>query len=124
MKSAPALPHELHWGQRIPLVGGSEFRQGLRSSVLRGHGLQVDMAATLAGGPSLLQSRTFDWVLLDTHSELPGRVIDFCERVAHAAPRQRIAFLVGPPAYVSLKWPGEAIAEDKTEERAAAFKTA
>ena len=93
MKSAPALPHELHWGRRILLVGGSEFRQGLRSSVLRGHGLQVEMAAMLAEGPSLLKSRTFDWVLLDAHSELPGAVMDFCERVARAVPGQLIAFL-------------------------------
>lgn len=68
------------------------------------------MAATLAEGPSLLQSRTFDRVLLDAHSELPGSVIDFCERVAHVAPGQGIAFLVGAPAYVSHKWPGEALA--------------
>jgi len=81
--------------------------------------------ATKGRSRSLLQSRTFDWVLLDAHSELCGPVIDFCERVAHVAPRQRIAFLVGPPAYVSLKWPCDAIGEDKTEEQnATALKTA
>lgn len=83
------------------------------------------MAATLAAGPALLQSRTFDWVFLDVHSELPGAVMDFCARVARVAPRQRIVFLVGPPAYVSVKWPDEAIAEDKTEKQCAtALKTA
>jgi hypothetical protein len=99
--------------------------KGCGASILRAHGLQVEMAATLAEGRSLLQPHTFDWVLLDVHSELPGEVIDFCERVGHVAPGQRIVFFVGPPAYVSLKWPGEAIAEDKREEqRATALEAA
>jgi hypothetical protein len=38
---------------------------------------------------------------------------------------QRVAFLVGRPAYVSLEWPGEAIGKDKREEQnATALKTA
>jgi len=125
VKRVPAFADELRWRQKVLLVGGSEFKRGLRASILRGHGLQVEMAATLAEGRSLVQPNTFDWVLLDVHSELPGEVIDFCERVGQVAPGGRIAFFVGPPAYVSLKWPGEAIAEDKREEqRATALKAA
>ncbi|MBZ5550545.1 MAG: hypothetical protein LAO22_21740 [Acidobacteriia bacterium] len=125
VKRVPPFAHELRWGQRVLLVGGSEFKRSLRASILRAHGLQVEMAATLAEGRSLVQPNTFDWILLDVHSELPGEVIDFCERVGHVAPGRRIAFFVGPPAYVSLKWPGEAIAEDKGEEpRATALKAA
>lgn len=125
MNRVPALAHELSWGKRILLVGGSEFRQSLRASVLRAHGLQVDVAYKLAEGRSLWQPNIYDWVLLDIHSELPGEVIDFCERLRRLAPGQRIAFFVPPPVYVSLKWPGEAVAEDKTEEqRATALKTA
>jgi hypothetical protein len=117
MKRVPALAHELRWGQRILLVGGSEFRQSLRASILRAHGLQVEVACKLAEGRSLCQPNTYDWVLLDVHSRLPGEVIDFCERIEQAAPGQRIAFLVGPPTYVSLKWPGEAVVGDKREEQ-------
>jgi len=63
--------------------------------------------------------------LLEVHSELPGAVIDFCDRVAHVASGQRVAFLVGRPGYVSLEWPGEAIGKDKREEQnATALKTA
>ena len=41
-----------------------------------------------------------------------------------ADPRQRLAFLVGPPAYVSLNWPDEAIAEDAREESSKSFLAA
>jgi len=119
-KSATAGAHELRWAQRVLLVGGSEFRQGLRASILRAHGLQVDVARKLADGRSLWQANTYDWVLLDVRSQLPGEVIDFCEQLRHAAPGQRIAFFVGPPACVSLRWPGETITEDKEQARCAA----
>lgn len=88
VKSVPALVYGLRWGRRVLLVGGSEFRQSLRASILRAHGLQVE----LAEGRSLLQPHTFDWVLLDVHSELPGEVIDFCERVGHVARDSGLCF--------------------------------
>ena len=120
VKSAAAIMHELRWRQKILLVGGHEFRQNLRASILRAHGLQVDVARSLADSRSLWQRNTYDWVLLDVHSRLPGEVMDFCEQLRHAAPGQRIAFFVGPPTYVSLKWPGEAMTEYSGKERRAA----
>lgn len=120
VKSAIARAHELRWAQRVLLVGGSEFRQGLRASILRAHGFQVDVARKLADARSLWQPNTYDWVLLDVRSQLPGEAIDFCEQLRHAAPGQRIAFFVGPPTCVSLRWPGEAITEDKGKAQRAA----
>ena len=117
VKSAAAIMHELHWSQKILLVGGSEFRQSLRASILRAHGLQVDVARNLADSRSLWQRYTYDWVFLDVHPHLPGEVMDFCEQLRRASPQQRIAFLVGPPTYVSVKWPSEEITEDKGNER-------
>ena len=116
VKSAAAIMHELRWRQKILLVGGHEFRQSLRASILRAHGLEVDEARSLADSRSLWQRNTYDWVLLDVHSHRPGEVMDFCEQLRRTAPQQRIAFFVGPPAYVSTKWPSEEIAEDKGKE--------
>jgi CheY-like chemotaxis protein len=119
VKSAAAIMHEHFWGQKVLLVGGSESKQTLRASILRAHGLQVDVAPGLADSRSLWQRKTYHWVLLDVGSQLPGQVIDFCEQLRHAAPGQRIAFFVGPPTYVSLKWPGEAMTEYSGKERRA-----
>ena len=41
-----------------------------------------------------------------------GRRSSGAARSKTASPRQRIAFLVGAPTYLSLTWPGEVIAED------------
>lgn len=120
VKSAAARSHELRWTLKVLLIGGSEFRQGLRASILRAHGLQVDVAQRVVDGRSLWQPNTYDWVLLDVRSQLPGEVIDFCEQLRHAAPGQRIAFFVEPPTCVSLRWPGEAITEDKRQAQRAA----
>lgn len=117
VKSAAAIMHELRWRQKVLLVGGHEFRQNLRASILRAHGLQVDVARSLADSRSLCQRNTYNWVLLDVHSRLPGEVMDFCEQLRHTAPQQQIAFFVGPPTYVSMKWPSEEITENKGNER-------
>jgi len=126
VKSVPALVHGLRRGRRVLLVGGSEFRQSLRARILRAHGLRVEVARELVEGCSLWQPNTYDWVLLDVHSQLPGEVIDFCEQLRRTAPGQRIAFFVGPPTYVSLRWPDEGMVQEKREEeeRAGTLKAA
>jgi response regulator RpfG family c-di-GMP phosphodiesterase len=117
VKSVSTIARELRWGRRVLLVGGSEFRRSLRASILRAHGLQVDVARRLADSGVLSQQHAYDWVLLDTRSLLPGEVIDACEQLKRAAPEQRIAFFVGPPAYVALTWPVESVAEDTGKEQ-------
>ena len=98
--------------QRVLLVGGSHFKQNLRANILRGHGLQVDVAGTLAEGRSRSQVASYGWILLDAHGQLPGEVINFCKQIEQTTPQPRIAFFVGPPTYVSLRWPGEDIVEE------------
>ncbi len=119
-KSSVLTMHALHWRQKILLVGGSESRQSLRASILRAHGLEVDVAKGLTNSGVLCRRNTYDWILLDTHSLFPGEVIDFCEQLRHAVPRRRIAFFVGAPAYISRKWPDEDVTEDTEEEQRAA----
>jgi ActR/RegA family two-component response regulator len=115
----PAAPfsYKFSWEKRVLLIGGSEFRRSLRASLLRGHGLQVEVAHSLAEGRSLWKPNTYDWVLVDIHHQLPGEALAFCEHLKEADPRQQVAFLVGPPAYVLLNWPDEAIEVNKREKR-------
>jgi response regulator RpfG family c-di-GMP phosphodiesterase len=118
-KSAAATMHKLRWRQKILLAGGSESRQSLRASILRARGLEVDVANGLTNGRALCRQNTYDWVVLDTHSLLPGEAIDFCEQLKRAVPRQRIAFFVGAPTFISLKRPDEDVTKDKEQERRA-----
>ena len=46
--------------------------------------------------------------------------MDFCEQLRHLTPQPRIAFLVGPPTYVSVKWPSNDMTEDKREVQSTA----
>ncbi|MBZ5707145.1 MAG: hypothetical protein LAN63_17500 [Acidobacteriia bacterium] len=124
MNPATAFSYKLSWEKRVLLVGGSEFRRNLRASLLRGHGLQVEVAHNIAEGRSLWQPNTYDWVLVDIRRQMPGEALEFCQQLKKADPRQQIAFLVGPPAYVSLNWPDEAITEDEREDLSKAFLAA
>jgi len=118
-KSTARAFHGLHCVPKILVVGGEQFRQSLRASVLRAHGLQVDVARSLDDSRRFLQRHTYDWVFVDVHSQRPGEVVDFCERLRHTTPRQRIAFFVGAPTYVSAEWPSEDVTEGKQEDRRA-----
>jgi DNA-binding NtrC family response regulator len=124
VKPTTTFSYKLSWENRVLLIGGSEFRRSLRASLLRGHGLQVEVAHNLAEGRSLWNPNTYDWILLDIHHEMPGEVLEFCQQLKDADPRQQIVFLVGPPAYVSLSWPDEAIAEDEREKSSTSFLAA
>jgi hypothetical protein len=49
--------------------------------------------------------------MLDVRRYSPGETLEFYEEIKDRSPRQRIAFLVGAPTYLSLTWPGGVIAE-------------
>jgi hypothetical protein len=50
--------------------------------------------------------------MLDVRRYSPWETLEFYEEIKQASPRERVVFLVGPPTYLSLTWPGEVIAED------------
>ncbi len=56
----------------------------------------------------------FDLVLLDVRQR-SKEAVEFWRTVRHQHPRQRIRFLVGPPAYLS-PCPDEVISRDKVPE--------
>ena len=85
-----------------------------RANVLRSHGVEVDAADSLQRARVLWKAHRYDLVLLDVRQQFPGEAPQFYEQIRDASPGQRFAFLVGPPLYVSRRWPLELAFEDSS----------
>jgi DNA-binding response OmpR family regulator len=97
------------WGRRVLLVGSRQHEQDMRASVLRRHALTVDVAHDLAEALHLCDTEAYSWVLVDVRERLPGEVLDFCTRLQETYPAMHVAFLIGPPQYVTLDWPEQSV---------------
>ena len=91
--------------KKILLIDGRQATREVRENVLRSHGIEVDAAETLQSARVLWKPHRYDLVLLDVRRQFPGEAIQFYEQIRDASPRQRFAFLVGPPVYLSRRWP-------------------
>ena len=92
---------------KMLLVGSSDPERDLRAVVLRDHGIEVDVVARAADAQALWWPDAYRLILVDVRQHLPGEVVAFCEKVRREYPRQRIAYLVGPPKYLVSTWPEE-----------------
>jgi PleD family two-component response regulator len=99
-------------GKKVLLIDHCQATCEVRASFLRSHGVEVHAAADLSGARFLWHPNVYQLIMLDTRRYSPGDALEFCEQIRSASPHERIAFLVGPPTYLSFTWPGEAIAED------------
>ena len=99
-------------GKKVLLIDGRQATREVRENVLRSHGIEVDAAETLQSARVLWKPHRYDLVLLDVRRQFPGEALQFYEQIRDASPRQRFAFLVGPPVYVSRRWPLELTFED------------
>ena len=105
--------------QENPARGQRPCRERPAANALQNQGAQVDVAADANEARSLWRPNTYDLILVDVQKQTPGEVLDFCRRIKGFYPQQRIAFLVGPPRYLSVKWPeqvSEASTADQWEE--------
>ena len=84
----------------------------MRASVLRSHGVEVHAAEEISAARFLWQPDIYNLVMLDVRRYSPSETLEFYEQIKQARPLERVVFLVGPPTYLSLTWPGEVIAED------------
>jgi CheY-like chemotaxis protein len=98
--------------RRILLIDRCQATREVRVNVLQSHGVEVHAVEDFSGARFLWQPRMYDFVLLDVRRYPAGEALEWCEEIKDRSPRQRIAFLVGAPTYLSLPWPGEVIAED------------
>ena len=97
------------WGRRVLLVGSRQHEQEMRASVFRRHALTVDVAQDLAEALRLCDTESYSWVLVDVRERLPGEALHFRTRLQERYPGIHVAFLIGPPQYVTLDWPEQPV---------------
>ncbi len=98
-------------GRKVLLIDEKQTTRDTRANVLRSHGVEVDAADSLQRARVLWRPRRYDLILLDVRRQFPGETLQFYEQIRDASPRQRFAFLVGPPVYLSRTWPNEVMVE-------------
>ena len=98
--------------RRILLIDRCQATREVSVRVLQSHGVEVHAVEDFSGARVLWQPRMYDFVLLDVRKYPAGEALQWCEQIKDTDPRQRIAFLVGAPTYLSLTWPGEVVAEE------------
>lgn len=89
-------------GKRVLIVDDNLEMQKRRTLRLGEHGVAVDAVSTIEEARSRLRHDTYDLVLL-TARENAEDAIAFRLEIREQNPKQRVAFLVGPPDYVSFR---------------------
>ena len=112
MYQPPPLRCSVFDGKKVLLIDSCQATCDVRAAVLRSHGVEVHAAEEISAARFLWQPNIYNLVMLDVRRYSPGETLEFYEQIKQANPRERVAFLVGPPTYLSLTWPGEVFAED------------
>lgn len=94
-------------GKKVLLIDRCQVTREARAAVLRSHGVEVHEAEELSGARFLWHPYVYDLILLDVRRYSPEETLEFYEQIRDASPHQRMAFLVGPPTYLSRTWPTE-----------------
>ena len=88
-------------GKRVLLVDSDRKPREARARRLNLYGIAVDAASTVREARFCWRNRRYDLVLLATRENRED-VIAFRREIRQQNPNQRVAFLVGPPRYLSL----------------------
>jgi hypothetical protein len=112
MYRPPLRGRRLLADKKVLLIDRCQATREGRAVVLRSQGVEVQEVEELSAARFLWQPDVFDLLMLDVRRYSPGEALEFYEQIKDASPRQRIVFLVGPPRYLSLTWPGEVTAVD------------
>jgi CheY-like chemotaxis protein len=86
--------------RRVLLVDASSQKRELRAEVMRKLGIEVDSAADIGEARCWWKAALYDLVLINVENIRSTRD-KFCDDIRAARPRQRFAFLVGAPEYLS-----------------------
>jgi len=86
--------------KKVLLVDASSSKRDLRAEVMRKLGMDVDCAADIDEARSWWRANLYDLVLINLEKGT-GRRDKFCQDIRGANPPQRLAFLVGEPAYLA-----------------------
>src|SRR6266852_9887450 len=98
--------------KKVLLIDRFQATREARTAVLRTHGVEVHEAEEISAARFLWQPDVYDLVMLDVRRYSPAEALEFYEQIKQASPHEQVVFLVGPPTYLSLAWPGEVFAED------------
>jgi CheY-like chemotaxis protein len=85
--------------RRVLLIDENSRRLNLLASILRNHEVEVHPASRLEDAQSLWKNIPYDLVLLAA-AEGSEQAVLASLQIRKSKPRQRIALLVGPPAYI------------------------
>jgi ActR/RegA family two-component response regulator len=88
-------------GKTVLLVDSDQRLGELRARRLRLYGITVYIASSIQEARVDLKMNSYDLVLLGTR-ENPEAAIVFRREIRQQNPKQRVAFLVGPPRYLSF----------------------
>src|SRR5438874_336901 len=86
---------------RVLLVDKCQATRDVRAAIFRAHGIVVHAAEDFPEAHYWWQPGLFDLVLLDVRRYPPDEILEFCEQIKDAAPGERIAFIMGPPNFLS-----------------------
>jgi len=86
--------------KRVLLVDASPAKRDLRSEALRKLGMDVDCACDICEARSWWRADLYSLVLINLEHDL-SQWGEFCADIRVATPVQKVAFLVGKPAYLS-----------------------
>ena len=102
-------------GKTVLLIDRNQTTRDVRVRVLQSHGVEVHGADSLQAARFLWQPNVYDLILLDVRRHLPGEALEFYEQIRNASPKEHFAFLVGPPVYLSRRWPDEVTGADASQ---------
>ena len=89
------------FGKTVLLVDSQQKPREIRARRLRTYGILVHTAASIQEARVHLAMNSCDLVLLGTRED-PEAAIAFRQEIRQQNPKQRVAFLVGPPRYLSF----------------------
>jgi PleD family two-component response regulator len=112
MYRPPLRGHPALADKKVLLIDRFQATREVRASVLRTHGVEVHEAEEIPAARFLWQPHVYDLVMLDVRRYSPAEALEFYEQIRAADPRQQVAFLMGPPRYLSCTWPDEVAAND------------
>jgi len=99
----------------VLLVDTSSRKRELRAETMRKLGIDVDSAADIVEARCWWKADLYDLVLFNV-ANVRGDRDRFCDDIRAAAPRRRVAFLVGKPEYVSVSPSPDADIQEADEE--------
>lgn len=102
-------------GKTVLLIDRNQPTRDVRARVLQSHGVEVHAAEDLCGARFLWRPNVYDLILLDARRHLPGEAFEFYEQIRTVSPKERFAFLVGPPVYLTRTWPGDVTVYDASQ---------